>query len=80
MKWAAVDFERAIESGHKLVDRYPTTDKALRRSAWVTVGAVVATGLAAKTMDPRLGGLPGEVAALAIAAAFCFFLYRAGRS
>jgi putative OPT family oligopeptide transporter len=48
--------------------------------AGVLVAGLVATGLAAKTMDPRLGGLPGEVAALAIAAAFCFFLYRAGRS
>jgi putative OPT family oligopeptide transporter len=48
--------------------------------AGVLVAALVATGLAPKTMDPRLGGLPGEVVALALAAAFCFFLYRAGRS
>jgi putative OPT family oligopeptide transporter len=48
--------------------------------AGVFVAGLVATGLAPKTMDPRLGGLPGELAALAIAAAFCYFLYRAGRS
>jgi putative OPT family oligopeptide transporter len=48
--------------------------------AGVLVAALVATGLAPKTMDPRLGGLPGDVVALALAAAFCYFLYRAGRS
>ena len=31
------DFARAIESGHKLVERYPTGDKALRRSAWAVI-------------------------------------------
>ena len=31
------DFARAIESAHKLVDRYPTTDKDLRRSAWAVI-------------------------------------------
>ena len=36
--YAMKDFERAIESGHKLVDRYPTADRALRRSAWAVVG------------------------------------------
>ena len=35
--YAMKDFERAIESGHKLVDRYPAADKALRRSAWAVV-------------------------------------------
>jgi putative OPT family oligopeptide transporter len=48
--------------------------------AGVLVAALVATGLAPKVLDPRLGGVSGEVAALAIAAAFCVFLYRAGRS
>jgi putative OPT family oligopeptide transporter len=48
--------------------------------AGVLVAALVATGLAPKAMDPRLGGLPGEVVALTLAAAFCYFLYRAGRS
>ena len=28
------DFHRAIASGHKLIDRYPDADVALRRSAW----------------------------------------------
>ena len=31
------DFARAIESGHKLVDRYPGADRALRRSAWAVI-------------------------------------------
>ena len=31
------DFARAIESAHKLVDRYPTSDKELRRSAWAVI-------------------------------------------
>jgi putative OPT family oligopeptide transporter len=48
--------------------------------AGVLVAALVATGLAPKSMDPRLGGLPGELVALALAGAFCYFLYRAGRS
>jgi len=35
--YAMEDFPRAIESAHKLIDRYPTTDEALRRSAWAVV-------------------------------------------
>jgi tetratricopeptide (TPR) repeat protein len=31
------DFARAIESAHKLVERYPTTDQDLRRSAWAVI-------------------------------------------
>ena len=31
------DFARAIESGHKLVDRYPAADQDLRRSAWAVI-------------------------------------------
>ena len=31
------DFERAIESGRLLVERYPTSDPDLRRSAWAVV-------------------------------------------
>ena len=31
------DFARAIESGHKLVDRYPAADRNLRRSAWAVI-------------------------------------------
>ncbi len=31
------DFARAIESGHKLVERYPAADRALRRSAWAVI-------------------------------------------
>ena len=31
------DFARAIESAHKLVERYPATDRELRRSAWAVI-------------------------------------------
>jgi tetratricopeptide (TPR) repeat protein len=31
------DFDLAIESAHKLIDRYPATDTALVRSAWAVV-------------------------------------------
>jgi tetratricopeptide (TPR) repeat protein len=31
------DFARAIDSAHKLIERYPTSDDALRRSAWAVV-------------------------------------------
>jgi putative OPT family oligopeptide transporter len=48
--------------------------------AGVLVAALVVTGIAPKTMDPRLGGIPGETVAAVIAVAFCYFLYRAGRS
>jgi putative OPT family oligopeptide transporter len=48
--------------------------------AGVLVAALVAAGVAPKAMDPRLGGLLGEAAALAVALAVCAFLLRAGRS
>jgi putative OPT family oligopeptide transporter len=48
--------------------------------AGVLVAGLVAAGLAPKAMDPRLGGLPGEVVALLLAGAFCAFLYRGGRA
>ena len=48
--------------------------------AGVLVAALVAAGAAPKAMDPHLDGLPGDLLALALAAAFCWFLYRAGRS
>lgn len=47
--------------------------------AGVVVAGLVAAGLAPKAMDPRLGGLAGETAALAVAAAVCLFLFRGGR-
>ncbi len=31
------DFARAIDSAHKLIDRYPASDGALRRSAWAVI-------------------------------------------
>jgi len=40
----------------------------------------VAAGLAPRAMDPRLGGLTGELVALAVAVAVCAFLLRGGRS
>jgi putative OPT family oligopeptide transporter len=48
--------------------------------AGVAVAALVATGVAPKAMDPRLGGLPGELLALLLAGAFGVFLYRGGRA
>jgi putative OPT family oligopeptide transporter len=47
--------------------------------AGVVVAGLVAAGLAPKSLDPRLGGLAGEAAALAVAVAVCFFLFRGGR-
>jgi tetratricopeptide (TPR) repeat protein len=35
--YAMENFERAIESAHKLIERYPATDESLRRSAWAVV-------------------------------------------
>jgi putative OPT family oligopeptide transporter len=48
--------------------------------AGVVVAALVAAGLAPKSMDSRLGGLFGELTALAVALVVCLFLVRAGRS
>jgi putative OPT family oligopeptide transporter len=48
--------------------------------AGVAVAGLVASGVAPKAMDPRLGGLPGELLALLLAVAFCLFLYRGGRA
>ena len=31
------DFETAVASGQKLIDRYPAVDVGLRRSAWTVV-------------------------------------------
>jgi putative OPT family oligopeptide transporter len=48
--------------------------------AGVAVAGLVAAGVAPKAMDPRLGGLAGELVALLLAGAFCLFLYRGGRA
>jgi uncharacterized oligopeptide transporter (OPT) family protein len=48
--------------------------------AGVVVAGLVAAGLAPKELAPRLGGLAGETAALVLAVAVCFFLFRGGRS
>ena len=47
--------------------------------AGVAVAALVAGGVAPRDLEPRLGGLAGETAALAVAAAVCVFLFRGGR-
>jgi putative OPT family oligopeptide transporter len=47
--------------------------------AGVVVAGLVAAGIAPRSMEPRLGGLPGEVAALLVAVAVCYFLLRGGR-
>ncbi|MDQ1343030.1 MAG: Oligopeptide transporter, family, partial [Pseudomonadota bacterium] len=48
--------------------------------AGVAVAGLVAAGLAPKAMEPRLGGLTGELVALLVAIAVCAFLLRGGRS
>ena len=48
--------------------------------AGVAVAGLVAAGLAPKAMDPRIGGLAGELLSLLLAGAFCLFLYRGGRA
>jgi len=47
--------------------------------AGVAIAALVAAGIAPKTIDPRLGGLAGELGALIIALGICYFLLRGGR-
>jgi putative OPT family oligopeptide transporter len=46
--------------------------------AGVAVAGLVAAGLAPKAMDPRLGGIVGELAAFVIATGVCVFLWRGG--
>jgi len=48
--------------------------------AGVAVAGLVAAGIAPKAMEPRLGGLAGELVALLIVIAVCAFLLRGGRS
>ncbi len=48
--------------------------------AGVAVAGLVAAGIAPKAMDSRLGGLTGELVALAVALAVCAFLLRGGRA
>ena len=51
-----------------------------RVRAWpgVLIAGLVAAGIAPKAVDPRLGGLAGELIALAVALAVCAFLLRGG--
>jgi hypothetical protein len=48
--------------------------------AGVAVAGLVAAGIAPRAMDPRIGGLAGELIALAVTVAVCGFLLRGGRS
>jgi len=48
--------------------------------AGVAVAGLVAAGLAPKAMDPQIGGLVGDVAALTVALAVCAFLLRGGKA
>jgi putative OPT family oligopeptide transporter len=48
--------------------------------AGVAIAGLVAAGLAPKAIEPRLGGLAGEVVALVVAVAICAFLVRGGRA
>jgi putative OPT family oligopeptide transporter len=47
--------------------------------AGVVIAGLVAAKVAPKSMDPRIAGVPGELVALAICLAVCYFLYLAGR-
>jgi len=47
--------------------------------AGVVVAGLVAAGVAPKSLEPRLGGMVGDLAALAVALAVCLFLFRGGR-
>jgi putative OPT family oligopeptide transporter len=47
--------------------------------AGVLVAALVAAGVTPKGLAPRLEGIAGELAAVAVALAVCAFLYRGGR-
>src|SRR4029453_10102175 len=47
--------------------------------AGVFMAALVAGGLAPRSMEPRLAGLAGELGCLAIIALFCWFLDGGGR-
>lgn len=47
--------------------------------AGVLVAALVALGLAPKSMPPRLGGVPGELATAAVLLLLGYFLWRASR-
>jgi putative OPT family oligopeptide transporter len=48
--------------------------------AGVGVAGLVVAGLAPKTLEPRLAGLAGDAAALAVALLLCLFLYLGGRA
>ena len=48
--------------------------------AGVVVAGLVAAGIAPKSMEPWIGGCTGEVLALVVAAAVCYFLLRGGRA
>ena len=48
--------------------------------AGVAVAGLVAAGLAPKAMDPRIGGIVGQLVAAAIALAVCAFMLRGGRA
>jgi putative OPT family oligopeptide transporter len=48
--------------------------------AGVVIAGLVAAGGAPRSMDPRLGGVAGEIAALLVALAVCAFLLRGGRA
>jgi putative OPT family oligopeptide transporter len=48
--------------------------------AGVVIAGLVAAGIAPKSIDPRLGGLVGELVALVVAVAVCAFLLRGGRA
>jgi putative OPT family oligopeptide transporter len=48
--------------------------------AGILVAGLVAANIAPKSMAPMLRGLPGELAAVVVVLAVCYFLYRGGRT
>ena len=48
--------------------------------AGVVVAGLVAAGVAPKSMEPWIAGFTGDVVALVVAAAVCYFLLRGGRA
>jgi putative OPT family oligopeptide transporter len=48
--------------------------------AGVVIAGLVAAGVAPKAIDPRLGGIAGELVAVVVALGVCVFLLRGGRA
>jgi putative OPT family oligopeptide transporter len=77
-----------VESGRRNLPKQESDPGILAASglvageglAGVLVAALVASRIAPKSMEPRIPGIPGEVLALILILAACWFLFRAGRT